>query len=99
MQHNLAFNNLINQNNLQPLFITSVTVDDVYQDLMIKRGLILNEDLILASEINYTLNIEIIKPNTTVNNLKTSELKRNNVLSNGLVDKLYKEIQNLTGDV
>ena len=99
MQHNLAFNNLINQNNLQPLFITSVTVDDVYQDLMIKRGLILNKDLILASEINYILNIEIIKPNTTVNNLKTSELKRNNVLSNGLVDKLYKEIQNLTGDV
>jgi len=66
---------------------------------MIKRGLILNKDLILASEINYILNIEIIKPNTTVNNLKTSELKRNNVLSNGLVDKLYKEIQNLTGDV
>ena len=66
---------------------------------MIKRVLILNEDLILASEINYILNIEIIKPNTTVNNLKTSELKRNNVLSNGLVDKLYKEIQNLTGDV
>ena len=99
MQHNLAFNNLINQNNLQPLFITSVTVDDVYQDLMIKRGLILNEDLILASEINYILNTEIIKPNTTVNNLKTSELKRNNVLSNGLVDKLYKETQNLTGDV
>ena len=66
---------------------------------MIIRGLILNEDLILASEINYILNIEIIKPNTTVNNLKTSELKRNNVLSNGLVDKLYKEIQNLTGDV
>ena len=66
---------------------------------MIKRGLILNEDLILASEINYILNTEIIKPNTTVNNLKTSELKRNNVLSNGLVDKLYKETQNLTGDV
>jgi len=66
---------------------------------MIKRVLILNEDLILASEINYILNIEIIKPNTTVNNLKTSELKRNNVLSNGLVDKLYKETQNLTGDV